>query len=87
MPDAHDPSKKHAPMMLTTDLSLKIDPIYAPISQALPREPGGVRGRLRQGVVQADAPRHGTALALSRPGGSGRATAVARPRPRGRLMS
>ena len=33
VPDAHDPSKQHAPMMLTTDLSLKIDPIYAPISK------------------------------------------------------
>ncbi len=33
VPDAHDPSKKHAPMMLTTDLSLKVDPIYAPISK------------------------------------------------------
>jgi catalase-peroxidase len=33
VPDAHDPSKKHAPMMLTTDLSLKMDPIYAPIAK------------------------------------------------------
>ncbi len=33
VPDAHDPSKKHAPMMLTTDLSLRMDPIYAPISK------------------------------------------------------
>ena len=33
VPDAHDLSKKHAPMMLTTDLSLKVDPIYAPISK------------------------------------------------------
>ncbi len=32
-PDAHDPSKKHAPFMLTTDLSLKMDPIYAPIAK------------------------------------------------------
>ena len=31
VPDAHDPSKKHAPMMLTTDLSLRVDPAYAPI--------------------------------------------------------
>jgi catalase-peroxidase len=31
VPDAHDPSKSHAPMMLTTDLALKVDPIYAPI--------------------------------------------------------
>jgi catalase-peroxidase len=33
VPDAHDPSKKHAPMMFTTDLSLRMDPIYAPISK------------------------------------------------------
>src|SRR5205085_11507982 len=31
VPDAHDPSKRHAPMMFTTDLALKVDPIYAPI--------------------------------------------------------
>ena len=33
VPDAHDPSKKHAPFMLTTDLSLRLDPIYGPISK------------------------------------------------------
>ena len=33
VPDAHDPLKKHAPMMLTTDLSLRMDPVYAPISK------------------------------------------------------
>ena len=33
VPDAHNPSKKHAPFMLTTDLSLKMDPIYAPITK------------------------------------------------------
>ncbi len=33
VPDAHDPSKRHAPMMLTTDLSLKLDPIYGPITK------------------------------------------------------
>ena len=33
VPDAHDASKRHAPMMLTTDLSLKVDPIYAPIAK------------------------------------------------------
>ena len=32
VPDAHDPSKKHAPTMLTTDLALKFDPIYGPIA-------------------------------------------------------
>ena len=33
VPDAHDPVKKHAPIMFTTDLSLKIDPSYAKISR------------------------------------------------------
>jgi catalase-peroxidase len=33
VPDAHDKSKRHAPTMLTTDLSLRMDPIYAPISK------------------------------------------------------
>ncbi len=33
MPDAHDPSRRHAPFMLTTDLSLKMDPNYAPIAK------------------------------------------------------
>nr|WP_314895665.1 catalase/peroxidase HPI [uncultured Flavobacterium sp.] len=33
VPDAHNPSKSHAPTMLTTDLSLRVDPIYEPISR------------------------------------------------------
>jgi len=33
VPDAHDPKKKHAPMMFTTDLSLRLDPIYEKISR------------------------------------------------------
>ena len=39
VPDAHDPAKKHAPMMLTTDLSLREDPIYAPIAQRFLEKP------------------------------------------------
>jgi catalase-peroxidase len=39
VPDAHDPSKKHAPMMFTTDLSLKIDPSYAKISKHFRENP------------------------------------------------
>ena len=39
VPDAHDPSKKHAPMMLTTDLALREDPIYAPISKRFHENP------------------------------------------------
>jgi catalase-peroxidase len=33
VPDAHDPSKRHAPMMLTTDMALRIDPAYEKISR------------------------------------------------------
>jgi catalase-peroxidase len=39
VPDAHDKSKRHAPMMLTTDLSLKMDPIYAPITKRFYENP------------------------------------------------
>ena len=40
VPDAHDPSKKHAPMMLTTDLSLRMDPVYASITKRFLENPG-----------------------------------------------
>ena len=39
VPDAHDPSKKHAPMMFTTDLALKVDPSYAKISKHFHEHP------------------------------------------------
>ena len=39
VPDAHDPSNKHAPMMLTTDLSLRMDPIYASIAKRFHENP------------------------------------------------
>jgi len=39
VPDAHDPEKRHAPMMLTTDLALRFDPIYEPISRRFHENP------------------------------------------------
>ncbi|WP_327260617.1 catalase/peroxidase HPI [Streptomyces sp. NBC_01232] len=39
VPDAHDPSKKHAPMMLTTDLALRMDPVYGPIAKRFHENP------------------------------------------------
>jgi catalase-peroxidase len=39
VPDAHDPSKRHAPFMLTTDLSLRVDPIYEPIARRFLKNP------------------------------------------------
>ena len=39
VPDPHDPSKRHAPTMLTTDLSLRMDPIYGPITRRFLENP------------------------------------------------
>src|SRR6185436_6710975 len=39
VPDAHDPAKRHAPMMLTTDLALRMDPVYAPIAKRFHEHP------------------------------------------------
>jgi len=39
VPDAHDPTKKHPPMMLTTDLSMRMDPKYGPISKHFHENP------------------------------------------------
>jgi catalase-peroxidase len=39
VPDAHDASKRHAPIMFTTDLALKLDPIYGPISKRFHENP------------------------------------------------
>ncbi len=39
VPDAHDPSKRHAPIMFTTDLSLRMDPIYEKISKRFLEHP------------------------------------------------
>ena len=39
VPDAHDPAKRHAPFMLTTDISLRVDPIYGKISRRFYENP------------------------------------------------
>lgn len=39
VPDAHDPAKSHAPMMFTTDMALKMDPIYGKISKRFHENP------------------------------------------------
>jgi catalase-peroxidase len=40
VPDPHDPSKRRTPMMLTTDLSLRFDPVYEPISRRFMEDQG-----------------------------------------------
>ena len=39
VPDAHDSSKRHAPIMFTTDLALRMDPVYGPISKRFHENP------------------------------------------------
>ena len=39
VPDAHDPSKRHAPIMFTTDLALKFDPVYSKIAKSFQEDP------------------------------------------------
>jgi catalase-peroxidase len=39
VPDAHDPGKRHAPMMATTDLALRLDPVYEPIARRFLEHP------------------------------------------------
>ena len=39
IPDAHDPARKHRPRMLTTDLALRVDPVYGPISRRFLENP------------------------------------------------
>ena len=39
VPDAHDPSRSHTPVMLTTDLALRMDPVYGPISRRFLESP------------------------------------------------
>ncbi|NMF85867.1 catalase/peroxidase HPI [Nodosilinea sp. P-1105] len=39
VPDAHDPSKRHAPMMTTADMAMKMDPIYEPIARRFMEHP------------------------------------------------
>ncbi|MDD5590348.1 MAG: catalase/peroxidase HPI, partial [Dehalococcoidales bacterium] len=40
VPDAHNPAKRHAPMMTTADLALRFDPIYEPIARRFHKDPG-----------------------------------------------
>ena len=83
VPDAHLPDVTHAPMMFTTDIALKEDPTYGPISKKFHENPDELRVGLRQGVVQAAAPRHGAGRAAARPGGPPGAD-LAGPGPEGR---
>ena len=83
VPDAHDPSKRHAPMMLTTDLALKVDPIYAPIAKRFHENPDQLADAFAKAwykLLHRDMGPVSRYLGPWVPG----AAAVAGPRPRGR---
>jgi catalase-peroxidase len=81
--DAHDPSKKHRPMMTTADLSLRNDPIYEPIARRYQQNPEIIRRLpLRRAWFKLTTATWDRARAISVRWSLRRAH-VARPRPRG----
>ena len=70
VPDAHIPGKKHSPMMFTSDLALRFDPVYEKIGKRFQAHPGAVCRRVCSRVVQADSPRHGSDCPLPGTAGS-----------------
>ena len=83
VPHAHDPSKRIAAFHADHRPLAAFRPCLRKNLAALHGESGSVRRRIRPGVVQADAPRHGPARALSRPGSSRGGTHLAGPHSRG----
>jgi catalase-peroxidase len=81
VPDAHDPSKRRVPTMLTTDLSLRFDPVYEPISRRFMADQDAFANAF------AGPPRHGPGRALPRPGGPVRDADLAGPRSGGDIRA
>ena len=68
IPDAHDPSKKRKPKMLTTDLSLRFDPDYEKISRRFLQDPQAFAEAFARAWFKLTHRDLGPARALSRPG-------------------
>ena len=88
VPDPEDGTLNRTPNMLTTDLALRFDPIYEPISRKFAESHEAFAGLLPR-VVQVDPPRHGPDPALPRRAGAAGGADLAGPpagrRPRGHL--
>ncbi len=85
VPDAHDASKRQAPMMLTTDLALKMDPIYAPLAKRFHENPDQLADAFAKAwykLLHRDMEPSRATSALGF-----RAAAVAGPRPTGRSQT
>ncbi len=83
VPDAHDASKTHRADHADHGPLAAVRPGVREDLAALHGASGPVRRRVRAGLVQAHAPRHGAARALPRPGGPGRGADLAGPDPEG----
>ena len=70
VPDAYDPNKRHAPVMLTTDLSLKLDPTYREIALRFQKNPEEFEQAFAKAWFKLTHRDMGAALALSRTTGA-----------------
>ena len=83
MPDAHDPSKTHAPTILTTDLALRVDPVYEPIARRFLENPDQLADAFARVWFKLTHHRHGPDPALPRAAGPHRDADLAGPGARG----
>ena len=79
VPDAHDPGKRRAPVMLTTDLALKADPIYLAISRRFHENPDQFADTFARAWFKLTHRDMGPRARYLEPGGPGGAIAVAGP--------
>ena len=83
VPDPHDPSKRHAPVMLTTDLALRMDPVYEPISRRFHEHPEELAEAFAKAWFKLTHRDMGPITPLPRPAGAVRAADLAGPRAAG----
>ena len=84
IPDAHAPSKKHVPTMLTTDLSLRFDPAYEKIARRFLEHPDQFADAFARAWFKLTHRDMGPRAPLFRARGAGRRTPLAGPHPRGK---
>ena len=81
VPDPHDPAKRHTPVMLTTDLSLRMDPIYGPISRRFYENPQELADAFAKAWFKLTHRDMGPITRVPRSAGSRGAADLAGPRP------
>ena len=81
VPDPHDPSKKHAPVMLTTDLALRMDPTYEEISRRFLEHPEELADAFAGAALRLTHRDMGPRSRVLRAVGPHRTADLARPRP------